>query len=46
MSVCVCICVIFFFLQGPEGKPGMQGLPGIDGPPVSTVLQNHHKTKF
>lgn len=22
--------------QGPQGKMGMQGLPGIDGPPVST----------
>lgn len=23
-------------IQGPLGKQGMQGLPGIDGPPVST----------
>lgn len=22
-------------LQGPMGKQGIQGLPGVDGPPVS-----------
>lgn len=36
--VFVCVC---FLKQGPEGKPGMQGLPGIDGPLVSIVIQNH-----
>lgn len=48
MFVCVCvfICAFFFFKQGPEGKPGMQGLAGIDGPPVSTVFQNYHRTEF
>lgn len=23
------------FHQGPQGKPGLAGLPGADGPPVS-----------
>lgn len=44
--VCVCLFVCLCFKQGPEGKHGMQGLPGIDGPPVSTVLQNYHRTEF
>lgn len=29
---------MIFLSQGPQGKKGMQGLPGNDGPPVSTCM--------
>ena len=38
--------VVFYWLifvsQGPQGKKGMQGLPGNDGPSVSAVIDSMH----
>lgn len=31
---------LFFFSQGPTGKPGLPGMPGADGPPVRMAF--HH----